>query len=123
MADKSSRVVGAHLQFLCLGKGVKPDLADKLLAKCFTGAAQHEADETKFIQGKVCTARQESFQADLNAMENGWLDISKGMSRLKRVEYERNKKEASSTNADGTNITSALTPNNPGAYNFAEKIM
>ena len=28
--------------------------------------------------------------------------------------------EAASANADGTNITSALRPNDPGAYNFTE---
>ena len=59
-----------------------------------------------------------NFQVDLDAIESGWLDISKGMSRLKRVEYERNKTEDASANADGTNIASALRPNDPKAYTF-----
>ena len=37
------------------------------------------------------------------------------------MEHERNKNEASSTNTDGTNVTSALTLNNPGAYNFTKE--
>ena len=54
-------------------------------------------------------------------MENGWLAISKGISHLKQVEYERNRKESSSKNANGTNITPTLTPTNPGAHNFTEE--
>ena len=97
---------------------MEPESVNQLLAKCFTGPAQRETDEAKFIRGKVYTAWQAIFQADLDTMEHGWLDVAKGMSRLKYVEYERNKKEATGTNADGTNIKSALTPNDPRAYNF-----
>ena len=70
-----------------------PESVDKLLSKCFTSAVWHEAEEAKkFIQGTVYSTRQANFQADLDAMESGWLDIiSKGISCLKQVDYERNK--------------------------------
>jgi catechol 2,3-dioxygenase-like lactoylglutathione lyase family enzyme len=112
-ANEFGGSLGAHLRYLCLGKGVAPESVNQLLAKCFSGQARREADEAKFIKGKVYTARQANFQADLDAMEHGWLDVARGMPRLKRVEYERNKDGAAIAKADGTNIKSALTPGDP----------
>ena len=94
-----------------------PELVNRLVVKCFTGPARREADEAKFIWRKVFTACQANFQADLDAMEHSWLDITKGMPRL--VAYERNKEGAEGSTT--TNIKSALTPKNPGGYNFAEE--
>lgn len=116
-ASKFGGALGAHLRFLCLGKGVSPESVDLLLSKCFSTAARREAAEAKFIKGEVFTARQASFQADLDAMENSWLDIAKGMPRLKRIEYQRNK-ERSAAAATATKLPSAMSPNDPAAYNF-----
>ena len=71
-----------------MGKGMKPESVNQLLAKFFTVPARREADKAKFIRGKVYTACQSNFQADLDAIEHGWMDVAKGMPHLKRMEYE-----------------------------------
>ena len=86
-ANEYNGALAAHLRYYCLGKGATPDLVNRLLAKTFSNQACCETGNVKFMDGKVVTASQASFHANLKRMETGWLDITKGMSRLRHEEY------------------------------------
>ena len=81
--------------------------------KTFSNQACHEAGNAKFMDGKVVTASQASFHADIKRMESGWLDITKGMSRLRREEYKA-EQEAADAIANGQ-TGSHLRPENTAA--------
>ena len=76
-ASEFGGALRAHIRYLCLGKGMTTELVNQVLARCFTGPLRRKVNEVKFIWGKVYTARQANFQADLDAMKHGWLDVTK----------------------------------------------
>ena len=117
-ANEFSGALAAQLRFYCLGKGVTPESVNNLLSKTFSNQACREADGAKYVDGKVVTAGQASFHADLKRMESGWLDISKGMTRARREEY--NAAQAAAEELANGKTSSHLNPNEAAAYNFQE---
>ena len=89
-----------------------------MIKKCFTNAAMIEAENAKLVDGVVLTESRARLRKKLAKMEgpNSWLDITLGMSKKQKEEYElaQASKEVNAMNAD-------VDPKSREAFNFDEE--
>ena len=123
IATDWSGAPGAHFRFHCLGRGVEEESLNTMTKKCFTQQAALEAVTSKLVDGKVMTTRQASTFSILAKMEgkHSFVNIEAGMPRLRRLEYQEEKKRKEEKGKSAGAEDSALGPENPMAYNFQDE--
>ena len=117
-AGELARCFSAEIKFYLLKRGVKIHCIEALLRKCFTLKARQQADDAKFINGKVYTAEAATRQAKFDRMDKlGLIDMKLGLgaSRLLDVQAEEAAREAGLSGAQ-------VDPNDATAFNFNEDL-
>ena len=119
LAPTIASCLAANIKYHLLKRGVEIESIMHMIKKCFTQAAMIEAENAKLVDGVVLTESRARLRKKLAKMEgpNSWLDITLGMSKKQKEEYElaQASKEVNAMNAD-------VDPKSREAFNFDEEL-
>ena len=108
------------VMYYCLDRGVDEESMYTLMRKAFTSKAVKECRDCSRIGGKVVPRTSAAAHMVLGKMENSWLDLGRGMSRKKRLEYEQKKRD------EAAYVEGMVDPEDgagdPDAFNFSDDI-